>query len=104
MAKIKGYIEIRNGSFGSTSKELADEILAKQDKNRADTVYGWLSYNNRIMAKIKDRTASLVNKSITGFDAINVLNKILLDNGDGYLRVVYTDDSDGIAAEWTQED
>ena len=104
MSKIKGYIEIRDGSFSATSKELADEILAKQDKNRADTVYGWLSYNNRVMTTIKARNASSMSKSITGFDAINVLNKILLDNGDGYLRVVYTDDSDGIAAEWVEGD
>lgn len=103
MPKIKGYIEIRSRMFSETGKELANEILAKQDKNRDETVYGWMSSNKRIMTKVKDRSNLLeINKSIAGLDAINILNKLLLDNDDGYLRVIYTDDSEGVIAEWVQ--
>lgn len=105
MSKIKGYIEIRSRMFSETSRELADEILAKQNKDQDETVYGWMSSNKQIMTKVKDRNNLLqINKSIAGLDAINVLNKLLLDHDGGYLRVIYTDDSEGIIAEWTQED
>lgn len=104
MSKINGYIEIRGGVFGDTSKDLADSILAQQDKNRYDIVYGWAKNNDRVMIKIKDRQGLVQDsKPITGLDAVNILNGILLNYDGGYLRVIYTDDSEGIIAEWTQE-
>ena len=104
MVKIRGYISAENmhfGKFKSGSKKIANEILSMQDQN-ADIVYGWGTNNPWILTDVKNRNDTPRKTGIYGFDAINTLNRILIDNNAGYLDFVYVDDDDVITVKWVQ--